>query len=419
MKQIKAINFILLLFIGIHGFSQFSYPEMKIEKPQPHILYPENQINAVKSINKPLKKSIINKVTTEYDIDGKIIKESKKENLTTIVATFTYKNNVLTEKITTKTTDSDEVKRANKRSEIESRQQDVVAFYVDKHETETYRAVLDKKNNIVSYSTEFNTLDKEINKTEVRTLQTQIIYDKGNISEIKSGDISEKYFYDNNLLIKKVKLTPYSRQIRHNIEEYSYDKNNNLTVIKIIQKTTQDEAVLENFSYLKDSVVYDHKNRIIWAMQQNWAYKPKSNDNFSTYKYDDKDRITEIAEYQNSSLYSKNEYEYQNDVCSKIIINSFRKKTPETTTITYFYVNNLLKEFQIQNTENTILTKQIYDYDENQKILKITALKNIKQYQKNASEDAFNILEETTFMYNPNKLTILGKFNSSYYFFYE
>ena len=74
------LNKILLSFLflqSIVAFGQFNNPEPIIIRPE--ITDPVKQItNYAKSYNKKLKKSIIDNKTTEYDINGKLIRSSQQ-----------------------------------------------------------------------------------------------------------------------------------------------------------------------------------------------------------------------------------------------------------------------------------------------------------------------------------------------------
>ena len=69
----------------------------------------------LKSFNKKLKKSIIDRKTREYDENGNIIKETELEENTTKITTFEYKNNVLIKKETTTTSDEEAIEEFRRR----------------------------------------------------------------------------------------------------------------------------------------------------------------------------------------------------------------------------------------------------------------------------------------------------------------
>lgn len=401
---LKTILFLSLFFKCLTSFGQFKQPELKIIKPE--IILPEDQIkDYAKSYNKKLKKTIIDKATTEYDKNGNITKEITVFGPETNIKLYTYKNNVLVEKIDSTVTDSREVKRLNDNNIREAESSNEVSYAValfEEHPTSwIYKAVLDKKNRVISYTSE----QKKIGayKSENWVHQTNIVYDKDKILDVITNNVKEHYTYNGNLLVKSEKTFISGKINELEATDYSYDNNKNLIRIKYLRKKSYDGKVHENTSYTKDSAVYNTKNKLIWQGDKK---------RFMTYKYDSNNNITERCQYTDGKERSKDEYFYENKLLTKVIqTHNNSNKEVFVITTNYNYKDGKLIGHQKGNEEYS------YEYDDAGHLKKIT--KTNKYINKKTGEVAHQDTTITNLIYNKNILTIQSKYDNNIYEFYE
>lgn len=404
------LNFLFyLLLFSTFSFGQFQSPEAKIILPE--INFPEHNLDYLKSFNKKLKKSIIDRKTKEYDVHGNIIKETEIEDNTTKITTFEYKNNVLIKKETTTTSDEEKIKRANERAIQESkRDNDITAIAIQNADNSKniYLANLDKKNRVISFSNSYET--KRENGTYYKNFtEAEVLYEKNKIVEVKSKNQIEKFFYDKNLLLKKetTRIQGESKEVKS--EEYLYNANKNLIVI--YQKTCNSfkDKITYNNSFVKDSAAYNEYDQLIWQGDKK---------RFTTYKYDANNNVSERFQYQFGKEYVQEEFEYKNHQLVKMIRTIYsHKKDKEveknTSLITYKYDGTKLKEHYQTDSKTSYEMLITYEYDDQNRLKKIA---DSRKYSKSNMNINFS---ETIFNYSPNSLQVTEKYgNVKKYEFY-
>lgn len=407
MKLKISLSFLLLQ--SIVTFGQFNNPEPTINRPE--INYPEKQLtNYAKSYNKKLKKSIIDNTTTEYDINGNIIKETVTDMASTTTTTYTYKNNVLVEKMQTSIANSEFVKRENannanyvKESFDKGEESVAVVVYDDENKTNIYRATEDNKNRIKSYISEqkVSSHNKSVNDNK----EVNIIYDKDKIIDIITNKTEKTHYtYNKNLLVKSEYTKDENSKKIFTTNEYSYDNNNNLILIKYYSKGSYNGKDFENKS-VQDSAVYDNRHNIIWAYNKDpyTAYNKNKSKNFVTYKYDSNNRLIESSQYENEKQKIKLEYAYQDNLLIKET-KTYYIGVPNTTVSskTYNYVNGKLEEFIEVNPFSNSEKKYVYQYDENNHLKTITA---ITKYTDRNTKQITEIKKVCDFVFDKNSLT--------------
>lgn len=404
----KPIILFYFLFFSVFSFGQFQSPEAKIDLPK--IKFPEYILDYPKSLNKKLKKSIIDNTTKEYDENENIIKETVIEDNTTKVTTFDYKKNVLLKKETITTSDEEKIKRANERAIQESERlnysevavQDVI------NSKNIYLAKLDRKKRVDYFSTISE--NKKSNGTYTRNvIDSEVLYEKNQIVEIKSKNQIEKFFYDKNLLLKKETTRTQGESKEVKSEECVYDTNKNL--IAIYLKTInifKDKITYDNYS-VKDSAVYNENNKLIWQGNKK---------RFTTYKYDKNNNVTEQFQYYYGKEYLKEELEYENNQIVKytrtIYIEKKDKEIEKSVSITtYKYDETRLIEHFITNLKTDYEKQSTYEYDDQKRLKKI--IDSIR-YSKKSNRIEHS---ETIFNYTPNALQVTEKYgNVKKYEFY-
>ena len=398
------LNTIFLSFLflqSIVAFGQFNNPEPTIIRPE--ITYPEKQItNYAKSYNKKLKKSIIDNKTTEYDINGNIIKEIETDISSTTTTKYTFKNNVLVEKSQEILSNSEFVKKQNannanyeEKSLINGVETATTIAFDDENKTNIYKAILDEKNRVKSYK-----LEKKVsgnNKSVNNINEVNIIYDKDKIIEINTNNNQKQnYSYNKNLLVK----AEYIFKTSSITNEYSYDKNNNLILIKSYYKVKDVER-----NSVQDSAVYDNRNNIIWAYNKDpYLVNNRNNSkNFVTYNYDSNNRLIESSQYENEKEKMKIEYAYLDNLLTKEIKTIYiGVPSPTISTKTYNYMEGKLEEFIEVNPFSNSEKKYVYQYDENNHLKKITA---ITKYKNRNTGQITEIKKVCDFVFDKNTLT--------------
>lgn len=399
------LNKILLSFLflqSIVAFGQFNNPEPIIIRPE--ITDPVKQItNYAKSYNKKLKKSIIDNKTTEYDINGNIIKEIETNISSTTTTKYTYKNNVLVEKTQEILSNSEFVKKENannanyvKESLINGVEIATTIAFDDENKTNIYRAILDEKNRVKSYKSEQKVSSD--NKSVNNINEVNIIYDKDKIIEINTNNTQKQnYSYNKNLLVK----AEYTFKTSSFINEYIYDNKNNLIVIKGYNKGKD----FENKSSIQDTAVYDNRNNIIWAYNKDpySAYNNSKSKNFVTYKYDSNNRLIESSQYENEKEKMKIKYTYQDNLLTKEIKTIYiGEPSPTVSTKTYNYVEGKLEKYIQVDPFSNSEKQYVYQYDENNHLKKITA---ITKYTNRNTGQITEIKKVCDFVFDKNTLT--------------
>lgn len=409
----------LYLFIGfftifLSGYAQFKSPEVTLKSPK--IIFPEEAVDYSKLAGKILKKKTIitkesngtlrNETNVAFDKNGNITNETKLESPYLYTFIYTYKKNNLIEKKTAVTSDVEFIKRFNQdseqRSQTSNRNDEVTmsVIYDERNETELYQAVFDNNNLITSYRTENYSKNNATNELKKSVSEYTITYDQNRISKIKSDSGVNRYFYKNDLLVKKTfeSVTPkYQRTVD---EDYSYDKNNNLIVVKINSLFRSGDKILEKINKVRDSAVYNNTNKIIWLRNEEYI---------KTFKYNSDNLITEISTFYKTTPVSKQEYFYDNSLLTKSISTDFGRKY--IVTKIYKYNNGILKEYETidyyTNQDFRSIFKSIYEYNEKNQIKKITLLK--KFLPKEGVEMNFTVENETSFNYTQNSIIITQK----------
>ncbi|MFY7740710.1 MAG: hypothetical protein ACOVQC_09350 [Flavobacterium sp.] len=403
------LNFLFyLLLFSTFSFGQFQSPEAKIILPE--VKLPEHNLDYLKTLNKKLKKSIIDRKTKEYDVHGNIIKETEIEDNTTKITTFEYKNNVLVKKETITTSDEEKIKRENERAiqESERLKYSEVVVQDATNSKQIYLATLDRKNRVDFFSTIFE--NKKSNGTFTRNVtEAEVLYEKDKIVEVKSKNQIEKFFYDKNLLLKKetTRIQGESKEVKS--EEYLYNANKNLIVI--YQKTSNSfkDKITYNNSFVKDSAAYNEYDQLIWQGDKK---------RFTTYKYDANNNVSERFQYQFGKEYVQEEFEYENHQLVKMIRTIYsHKKDKEveknTSLITYKYDGTKLKEHYQTDSKTSYEMLITYEYDDQNRLKKIA---DSRKYSKSNMNINFS---ETIFNYIPNALQVTEKYgNVKKYEFY-
>lgn len=404
--NLKTIFFFSLFFQYITSFGQFKDPEPTITRPA--VILPENQISDyAKSFNKKLKKSIIDKKVTEYDINGSIIKEIDPGISSTTTTLYTYKNNVLIEKILTTISDAEIVKRnktdnARRIEESQKKGEESIALVVfdDVSKKNTYKATLDKKNRVVSYISERKETGDYRPINDIK--QENITYDKDKIIEINTNNTEKKhYLYNKNLLVKVEYLT--NEILNPYYTSYRYDNNNNLIAIKSNGEGSYKGKVIQN-SKVKDSAVYDNKNNLIWAYHKG-PYVPMNidqNKNFITYKYDNNNNLVESSKYENQKESMKIEYVYENKLLTKEI-KTYYIGVPVKTIVskTYNYADGKLIEYNKIDSSTNSEKQCKYEYDEAKHLKKIIETRKYIDKQTGKTSNYTTIAD---FSFNKNIL---------------
>lgn len=412
--KLKITLFLSLFFICLTSFGQFkpSLPEPSIIRPQ--IILPESQINDyARSYNKKIRKTIIDKVITEFDKNGNIIKKTTVLGPSTNIVVCTYKNNVLIETIDSTVTNSAEVKKENANLIRESKRQnadfDAIPQYDDNVPTYIYKALLDKNNRVISYT--FEQKKAGADKRENFVHQTNILYNKDKVTDITTNDIAkEHYSYDKNFLVKKETILVNGKFKSLKSTQYNYDIKNNLIRIKYNAEESYDGKVRNHDNYVNDSAVYNNKNQLIWAGVKR---------QFMTYKYDNNNNITEFCQYNDGKEYSKDEYFYKNKQLIKNIktTNHGPNKEKFVVITNYNYNEGKLAGIKKITPTLTLDNEVIYEYDENNH-LKKSIEKNTYSNKTNENKQISNTV--TNFNYNKNTLTIESQYGDvKKYEFYE
>jgi hypothetical protein len=405
--NLKTIFFFSLFFQYITSFGQFKDPEPTITRPA--VILPENQISDyAKSFNKKLKKSIIDKKITEYDINGNIIKEVDPGISSTTTTLYVYQNNVLVEKTLTTISNAEIVKRNNadnarRIEESQKKGEESIALVVfdDVSKKNTYKATLGKKNRVVSYISERKETGDYRPINDIK--QVNITYDKDKIIEINTNNTEKKhYLYNNNLLVKVEYLT--NDVLGRYYTSYCYDNNNNLIAIRDNGEGNYKGKVVQN-SKVKDSAVYDNKNNLIWAYDKG-PYVPMNidqNKNFITYKYDNNNNLVESSKYENEKERMKIEYVYENKLLTKEIKTYYIGVPVKTIgSKTYNYADGKLMEYNEIDPFTNSEKQCTYEYDEAKHLKKII---EIRKWTDRKTGKITNYTTTADFSFNKNTLT--------------
>lgn len=407
--NLKIILFFSLFFQYMISFGQFKGPEPTIIRPE--VILPENQLkDYTKSYNKKIKKTIIDKKITEYDVNGNITKEIDPGISSTTTTLYTYKNNILVEKITTTISDSEIVKRNNaenatyiQESLKRGEESIAVASFNDENKLNTYKAILDKKNRVISYISEQKENDgyRPIDITR----QVKIVYVKDKIAEINTNNTEKKhYFYEKNSLVKSESSIDDVDSKASYINDYVYDSNNNLVLIKSSSKGIFKGKPFQ-YSAVIDSAVYDNKNNLVWAYYIS-AYRPTKENlkkQFITYKYDNNNKLIESSRYENGIEYEKNEYFYENNLITKAVKTYLVGVSAKTIgSKTYNYTDGKLVEYNEIDPFTNSEKQCVYEYDEAKYLKKIT---EVSKYTDRKTGKITNYSTTAGFSFNKNTLT--------------
>lgn len=406
----KVLFSTFLIFFGLSCFAQFPRPDVNIETPKP-VKFPDN-FNVVETFGKPIKKKTIDKKTTEFDRNGNIIREFSNDGTYTNTTTYKYEKGILVEKITSKTPNSQAIQRENKNAfERASRENaSEVAVMNDIEEEMIYTATLDKKGKIIAYQTEERSKDNETNLQKQKKSSYKVLYQKGKITEIKSENDIELFFYEKDLLIKRERTIlsdDPNKNLIKKIEtiDYKYDDRGNL----IFRNPTSEYFYKKgspqkesSFTY-RDTASYDNKNRLVFHKKSLFSTR---------YEYDNQNRIISLTMYTDDKEGEKKQYFYTDDKVTKVIVSSGRKNDSYTyeTTITYNFDNRGLLTERIDYTNpkmEEIRSKSLYEYNDKNQILKITEL----MARKNGSSE-FDNFRETNYEYKTNILSIRSKYSN-------
>ncbi|MFN4150945.1 MAG: hypothetical protein ACK4IX_08365 [Candidatus Sericytochromatia bacterium] len=159
--------------------------------------------------------------------------------------------------------------------------------------------------------------------------------------------------------------------------------------------------MLEN-EFIKDSVVYDNNNNLIWAYNVSDYLAPNQNQKnyYITYKYDDNNKITELIKFEKGKEIIKSFYSYENDLITEI------KQIYQGDYIhikNYKYIDGKLAEFKEINPFLNLDKRCIYEYD------KFNNLKSITDFRKYTDRKSGKITDNKSYVYfllDNNVLTI-------------
>lgn len=391
----KSIVFWFLLFFSTISFGQFQSPEPKMILPE--LKLPENNLNYLKSYRKKVKKSIIDKKTTEFDEEGNVIKEIIVDFPIKKTILYNYSNGVLVEKSTTSEANSQALNRLNSETLIREADQNAVALYEDVNQTELYKAILDSKNRVISFTNETNYKDNKPIKTRKSISETSVVYDNNAIVEIKKSNATEHYFYDKNLIVKK-ELTQTQGPTK-NIETdiYTYDKNKNLIAIHHSSQIFYPNKPVRENRFLKDSAVYNNKNQLI---------RSGTKIRHITYQYDSKNNLTERFQFIDEKPYLKEELVYTNNLVTKHITTHFNTAPKENSiiTTTYDYKNDSLINQETQGSSAKFCEKITYQYDSK------TRIEKVSKYTRIGTANPYKPSSEKRWEYTENSLKIIGSY---------
>lgn len=401
--------FFFLFFQYMTSFGQFKNPDPAIIRPK--VILPEDQLKDYATLyNKKIKKSIIDKRITEYDINGNILKEIDPGISSTTTTLCTYKNNILVEKISTVLSNSEIVKRNNAeniayidKSKKKGEQSVAVASFEDENRLNSYKAVLDKKNRVISYILEQK--EKGGYRPIDITKQVEIVYHKDKVKEINTNN-KEKilYFYEKNSLVRSESTTDDGESKSSYRNDYAYDSKNNLVQIRGSSKGTNKGKAYQ-YNSVRDSAVYDNKNNLVWAFYISNYIPSKGNEKkqFVTYKYDNDNKIIESSRYENGLEYVKNEYFYENNLIIKTVTTYFRGVPVKSIgSKTYNYTDGKLVEYNEIDPLTNSEKQCIYEYDEAKHLKKIT---EIRKYTDRRTGEITNHATIADFSFKENTLT--------------
>lgn len=400
--HLKTLQFIGILLIGWVSTAQFKSPELKIEEPL--VLLPQNQINYTKFFNKPLKKRILNKTTSEYDEKGNVIKETTIDTPTKTTSTFVYNNGVLIEKNTVVSSDSEEVNRMNQSiiSESSRNNETEVAILSDRNETINYKANVDNKNRVTSFITTYESKNNGTSNKSVSN--SEVAYENDKVVSIKSKNKVENFFYDKNGLVKKEIVTIYGDSKEVKSEEYQYDANKNLISIHEKRSNSFKDKITYANTVLIDSATYNNKNLLIWHGNKKM---------FSTFKYDSNGNVIERLQHWQDKEDFKQEYVYENNKIVKSIMTFYTYKDNQlaeknTSTTTYSYEGEKLMGYNQLESKTSSEMKCIYSYDAENRLKKRSETR--MYYNKTNPSKPFTETTETSFSYSTNSLIVNGKY---------
>ena len=429
MKE-KSILFLLLFSIICHAQNytldkskEFIYPELKIESPVDQFKMfifarDYNTLNTEK-----IKSVFSNKTLTEYDIKGNIIRISSSDKFYDKTTILVYRNGILTEKKMMSKVHKENVekkiKEQNKKAQADMERNGIATVEnLESEDTESiYKIELDKKERIISKSwKDYKIIDGE--KNLIKDSNTKIEYSGNKITSIKTGNsesfFEEKYFYDGNLLIGKEGIDGGTDAFRYQktktIHKYLYDKRKNLIALYDVNEYyINGKRSDDNKLSLRDSAIYDEKNRIIWH-----GYKYR----YETFKYDNNDNVIEFSKFNKNKLEEKlnlkqvYEFDTKNNIIKFTEID-FRTTSPYSSVRKLIYKNGLLKEIQNSSEKTPIGGKFVYEYDDKNRLTKKSEFVPKRFLHKNAKENEFDLGDETTYLYGNKSLVVKNKYGNT------
>ena len=415
--------FLFFIFlISINFYSQnynlpkpkeLKYLDLFIEQPKelPFFEIPDN----FNPKNLKIKSIISPDETIEYDFNGNILSEQKKDNFYTTERSYIYNNNTLVEKKTFINANKEKIDKKIKEDAAELRRQvdrngrgsvATVGINDNYNKVIINKVTLDKRNRLISYSYQEFKIENSV-KELLSDDAYNISYEKGKVSEIKSKSDIEKYYYKGNFIIKKeyyhLATNSYSQEIKI-IFSFNYDKNKNLTAIWYDNTRSTKGKIDSHDKYLVDSANYDNQNRIIWK---------GTNRSFITYKYDIKNNITESIYTNSNKLDTKREYEYNNEnKIAKITEIKYRYKKNDiipTFIKTFLYQDNLLKVIQ-ESSPNYPGSKTTFEYNDKAEIIRSSKYEPKRLSDHNTANNEYQLNSETKYTWEGKMLTIERKY---------
>ena len=385
----KYLFTVFIFLVSIKSFCQhyqlekpkeLKYLDLMVERPSEIPVYAEDYFLPK---NLKIKTIIFYNASEEYDINGNILREQKNIELYKTNILYTYDKNILIKKVKTVIGNKEKIKREQEKTEEEIRRnaknnEIYSTVELETEDKETINTItLDNKNRIISFSYKyFNVKDS---KKELKAENSyQVIYKGNQVSEITGNFKSEKYYYTGKLITKKICINlsdTRSSQTETETYTYQYDDKQNLVSISVFKTYSSNKFTQEEKIRVVDSANYDSKNRVIWHGTKN---------QFTTYKYDKKNNVTESIYSNRNKVDNKKEYEYNNNneilKISEANFANVKNGNAQVFIKAFIYDKGLLKEIQ-RSSENILQNKIVYFYDEDKHIIKMSSY-NIDKNKK-------------------------------------
>ncbi|RQO38249.1 hypothetical protein DBR39_15395 [Chryseobacterium sp. KBW03] len=378
-------------FSQVNTCPTYTIPEVRVKKIQ-FFVTPESKIEELNLKKLSIKEKITPTLVTEYDINGNIVKETQNSDYQ-MITKCTYTKGVLTERQSLYITDKNKTEAANQKAqreaEIELKRDGMTSIaYANPNNTERlYTATINDKNQVTSYRSqefEFNGKNKKLTSDQ----KTDITYQNGKISTVKSPNSSEQYYYQNNILVKKEQQTTDKFQgDKKVVEEFLYDQNKNLIGIQYQEEAIRNGESMGKSSGIKDPVMYDQKNRII---------RFGGKEQFTQYTYDNIGNMTSITDFYKDKEVKKIEFSYQKNNIIKIVETSGIQKYYTD----YIYKNSLMTEMKTYSDKTPILSKMVFEYNNKNQLTKVSRLSPVYDREKGLLENKFTTASETEYVYD-------------------